>query len=288
MHFLTALPRIDGRPTAEGLAEATRELVEEIATAWTGPRAPGVRLLPTVLHVRELPPADGDLRVPIGWDEAGLGTVWHDFEQQPHLMVFGDTETGKTNLLRLVAQAVAGRYHPDEARVLLADTRRDLYDAVPADHQLGYSVSSGALASNVREAVSILADRVPGPDIAPGRLRLRDWWIGPILYVLVDDYDLLSSPMDSPLAPLMDLLAQGNEIGLHLVVARASAGAGRAMGDPVMRRLWDLGTPGLMLSTPREEGPFLGSTMPLKLPVGRAQLVTRRGAGLIQTALVGG
>ncbi|QMU80470.1 type VII secretion protein EccCa [Streptacidiphilus sp. PB12-B1b] len=287
MHFLTALPRIDGKPSAAGLPEATRELVEEVGQAWPGPGAPAVRLLPQVLQVAELPPPGGDLRVPLGLDEAALATVWHDFELQPHLMVFGDTEMGKTNLLRLVARAVAGRYTPDQARVLLADTRRDLYDVVPAEHQLGYSVSSGALAGNVKEAVSILRERVPGADVAPGRLRLRDWWVGPALYVLVDDYDLLSSPMDTPLAPLMDLLAQGNEIGLHLVVARASAGAGRSMGDPVLRRLWDLGTPGLMLSTPREEGPFLGSTMPRRLPPGRAQLVTRRGAALIQTALVG-
>ncbi|MEZ0095368.1 type VII secretion protein EccCa [Streptacidiphilus sp. EB129] len=283
MHFLGALPRIDGKPTSEGLAEAVRDLVDEIATAWTGAGAPAVRLLPTLLPVDRLPPADGDLRVPIGLDEIQLHTVWHDFEQHPHLMVFGDTETGKTNLLRLVAHAVAGRYNPDQARVMLADTRRDLHDVVPAEHQLGYAVSSGALSTNIKEALSILRGRVPGPDIDPSRLRLRDWWIGPILYVLVDDYDLLSSPMDSPLAPLMDLLAQGNEIGLHLVVARSSAGAGRSMGDPVMRRLWDLGTPGLMLSTPREEGPFLGSAMPKKLPVGRAQLVTRRGAVLVQT-----
>jgi S-DNA-T family DNA segregation ATPase FtsK/SpoIIIE len=59
----------------------------------------------------------------------------------------------------------------------------------------------------------------------------------------------------------------------------------RAMQDPLLRRLWELGTPALLLSYPKEEGKFLGEAKPRSLPAGRAQLVTRRGVGLIQTAL---
>ena len=286
LHFFAALPRIDGIPAADGLSDVSRALAQDIAAAWPGDQAPPVRLLPVVLTADDLPPAEGDLRVPLGWDETQLAPVWHDFAAVPHLLVFGDTETGKTNLLRLIARAVASRYNGDQARIMIADTRRDLYDAVPEGSQLGYAVSGSALERNIKEILSVLRERVPGSDILPARLPLRDWWTGPTLFLLVDDYDLLSSPMTSPLAPLIDLLAQGAEIGLHLVIARSSSGASRAMGDPVLRRLWDLGAPGLLMSTPRDEGPFLGATMPRQLPPGRAQLVTRRGASLIQTAFV--
>jgi S-DNA-T family DNA segregation ATPase FtsK/SpoIIIE len=54
--------------------------------------------------------------------------------------------------------------------------------------------------------------------------------------------------------------------------------------DPVLRRLWELGTPGLLFSYPKEEGKFLGEATPRTLPPGRAQLVTRRGVKLVQTA----
>ena len=83
-----------------------------MAGGWTGPKAPPVRLLPTTVHVRELPapPPDGELRVAIGLDEKMLQPVWHDFGTTPHLLVFGDTESGKTNMLRLVARSIAGRF----------------------------------------------------------------------------------------------------------------------------------------------------------------------------------
>jgi S-DNA-T family DNA segregation ATPase FtsK/SpoIIIE len=158
---------------------------------------------------------------------------------------------------------------------------------VPAEHQLGYAVAGAGLAGIIEEAAVSLRKRLPGPDIAPERLPLRDWWAGPRLFVLVDDYDLLaSSGTNSPLDPLLELLPQGGDIGLHLVVARASSGAARAMMDRCLRRLWELGSPGLLLSCAREEGSFLGDTRPMQLPPGRAQLVTRRSSTLVQTALV--
>jgi len=45
LHVLTAVPRIDGRPTGDGLAAATAELVDAVAARWPGrpaPQVPGV------------------------------------------------------------------------------------------------------------------------------------------------------------------------------------------------------------------------------------------------------
>ncbi|MER5767841.1 type VII secretion protein EccCa [Streptomyces sp. NPDC001985] len=285
LHFLTAVPRTDGTGSAEGLAEAHRGLVEAVANGWDGPVAPPVRLLPALLPAGELPPAEGDLRMALGLEEAGLSPQWHDFGQTPHLLAIGDTECGKTNLLRLVGRAVTERYSPAEARVVLADTRRNLYDAVPERYRLGYAVQGSGLAELVKQAAGSLVKRVPGPEITPDRLPRRDWWQGPRLYLLIDDYDLLANPGSQPLAPLMELLAQGAEIGLHVVVARSSANAMRGMSDPALRRLLELGTPSLLFSCGREEGSFLGGVPPRKLPPGRAQLITRRATPrLVQTA----
>jgi S-DNA-T family DNA segregation ATPase FtsK/SpoIIIE len=71
---------------------------------------------------------------------------------------------------------------------------------------------------------------------------------------------------------------------MHLIVARSSSGASRAMMDSVFRRLWEVGTPGVLLSCPRDEGAFLGDTRPMLLPPGRAHYITRRRAVLLQTA----
>ncbi|GAA3776763.1 type VII secretion protein EccCa [Streptomyces phyllanthi] len=286
LQFLAAVPRIDGVESGEGLSEAHRDLVEAVAKAWHGPSAPQIKLLPPLVRAAELPSVAGDMRMTLGLEETGLRPMWHDFEQSPHLFVVGETETGKTNMLKLVAKAIADRYSPNEARVVLADTRRNLYDAVPKEYQLGYAVSGATLGGLVKEAAGSLAKRVPGADITPDRLPLRDWWQGPRLYLLIDDYDLLATPANQPLTPLVDLLAQGADIGLHLVIARSSAGAMRGMADPVVRRLMELGCSSLLFSCGREEGNFLNSVPPKKLPVGRAQLITRRAAPvLVQTGL---
>lgn len=246
-------------------------------------------MLPTELDARELPPvpAGGELRVAFGLDDQRLQPVWHDFGTTPHLLIFGDTETGKTNLLRLFARAITTHFTPGEAQVLLVDPRRRLQDAVPPDQLVGYTLTGDALRDLLKRGVPVLKERVPGPDITPDRLAARDWWEGPRLFVLIDDYDMVAGMMEYPAESLVDLLSQGSEIGLHVVVGRSTSSAMRAMSDPLLRRLWDLATPGLLFSYPRDEGAFLGEAKPRKLPTGRVQYVHRRqGIRLVQTGLV--
>ena len=287
-HFLTGLP-CAGAVVPADLSQASAQLVAGIAGNWTGPSAPPVRLLPAQLPVAELPAAETapHFRVPLGWDETELAPVWHDFDRTPHLMVFGDNESGKTNILRLLLASIAARYPDGEARVMLGDSHRDLFDAVPEAMRLGYSVSPDVLAKNISEVVVSLRKRLPGPDITPDRLPLRDWWKGPRLFVVVDDYELFEgSSMNGALDPLLDVLPHGREISLHVIIARSSSGAGRSMNRPVPRRMWDLGTPAVLLSCDKDEGRFLGEARPRILPPGRAQFITRKGSRILQTAIM--
>ncbi|WBB80458.1 type VII secretion protein EccCa [Micromonospora sp. WMMD882] len=289
LHFLAALPRMDGSSSVADLAEATKSAVEEIGTFWTGPAAPGVRMLPTQLPVESLPLPEPAFRVCLGRDEQRLAPVWHDFMTTPHLLVLGDSETGKSNLLRLVLRAIQQRYTPEQAKVVLGDSRRDLDTAITADYQVGFGFTGDRLHELAGQTAMSMNRRIPGQDISSERMRRRDWWEGPELFVVVDDYDLMNRTLGpgSALDPVLPLLAQGSYIGLHLIVARSTSGAMRAMMDPVLRRMWELGTPAALLSYPKEEGRFLGEAAPRRLPPGRAQLVTRRGVKLIQTGLVG-
>jgi S-DNA-T family DNA segregation ATPase FtsK/SpoIIIE len=288
-HFLTALPRLDGGAGTDDLTAATKTAASELDQFWTGPRAPGVRMLPTRLPVRQLPPPDGDMRLCLGWDEKRLQPVWHDFEQTPHLLVLGDGETGKSNALRLVIKAITDRYRPEEARILLGDPGRELHHLVPEQYRVGYAVDTDSLSRLSGSAAVSMNGRLPGEDVTPEQLQRRDWWHGPRLFVVVDDYDLFSSGNGAggPMSALVPLFAAGPHIGMHIVLARSTSGAMRAMMDPVLRRLWELGTPALLFSYPKEEGKFIGEAKPRTLPPGRAQFVTRRDLTLIQTGLAG-
>ncbi|GAB3856296.1 hypothetical protein GCM10027610_090850 [Dactylosporangium cerinum] len=101
--------------------------------------------------------------------------------------------------------------------------------------------------------------------------------------MLVDDYDLVAGAAANPLAPLLEFLPQARDIGLHLILTRRIGGAGRAMFDPIITRIRELASPGIMMSGSREEGPLFGNMRPQFLPPGRGYLFTRRESGrLIQ------
>lgn len=293
LHFLAALPRIDGVESADDLAAGASALILDVGEHWTGPRAPEVRLLPQLLAGSDLPEPQttgaGGLRVALGMEEDKLATAWHDFTTTPHLLVVGDTESGKTNMLRLVARAITERYTPEEARILLVDYRRDLAEAVPEEYRLGHAVSIDALRELVNGAARAIRLRVPGQDITPARMRLCDWWTGPRLFVLVDDYDMIGAgPGNNPFMPLLDHLALGYEVGLHMVVARSASGAGRGLQEALLRRLQEVNSPALLLSCPPTEGYLFGNIKPRILPRGRAMRISRRTTTLVQTAKVEG
>jgi DNA segregation ATPase FtsK/SpoIIIE, S-DNA-T family len=282
LHFLAAVPRMDGRAGTEDLAGATRALAEAVEECWSGPVAPRVRVLPAVLPAADLPAPEGRARLAIGRGEANLEPVWHDFAASPHLTVLGDTGSGKTAVLRLVAAAIPRWYQPGQAQALLVDSRRALLDALPAQYRRAFAYSPSAARDLVAEVAAELRGRLPGPDVTPQRLQHRDWWTGPEVFVLVDDYDLLAGPGGGPLDALLDLLPQAADIGLHLVLTRNAAGSARLSVDPVVRRLQETNTPDLALSCPPTELPLLNGMRPRQLPPGRAILVTRRSATMLQ------
>jgi S-DNA-T family DNA segregation ATPase FtsK/SpoIIIE len=274
MHL--ALPRIDGKRDERGLREATAALVERVAQLWpAGERAPRVRLLPANVPFTALPPQDEGLALSVGIAEQDLGPVRVDFGAEPHLLLLGDSRSGKTGFLRALARRITDAHPPSRARVLLVDHRRSLLGEVPATHLLGHGTDGTATRRLMTEAAQGMKERMPGPDVTPDQLRRRSWWSGPELFVLIDDYDLVVSSLDNPLQPLLEYLPQGRELGLHVVVTRRSGGAGRALFEPFLARLRDIGSPGLMLSGDRGEGPLLGGVKPESLPPGRGRLITR-------------
>ncbi|MEU9041662.1 MULTISPECIES: type VII secretion protein EccCa [unclassified Kitasatospora] len=288
LHFLAALPRIDGSGRTDDLGEGVADLVDAVAAHWTGPRAPEVRMLPLTLDAARLPAPEGRLRVAIGLEDTEVSPLWHDFEENPHLLIVGDSESGKTNLLRLMINAITTTYTPAEARIMLVDYRRGLYDAVPEEYRLGYAVAIDKLRQIVDGASRAMKNRIPPADITPSRLKLRDWWTGPELFILVDDYDLVGSGSGThPFAALLEDLAQGTEIGLHLVVARGANGIGRALGDPLLRKLQEVNSPSLLMSCPPSEGYLFGNLKPRQFPTGRGLYITRRRTVQVQTGHLG-
>jgi S-DNA-T family DNA segregation ATPase FtsK/SpoIIIE len=285
--LLMALPRIDGRSTPEDLTDGVSAMVTAVSEAWRGEPAPSVRLLPARLAYETLPPRDepGSHKFAIGIAEQDLEPVRIDFTTDAHFLLLGDANSGKTAFLRLLARRIVDSHAPSEARVILVDHRRGLLGEIQSEHLLGYGTDRTTTTRLIAETARAVAERLPGQDITPEQLRNRSWWKGPELYLLIDDYDLVANSMDNPFLPVLEYLAQGRDVGLHVVLARRTGGAGRALFEPFIARLRDVGSPGLMLSGDKGEGPLLGGLKPEPLPPGRGRLVNRRDSpALLQTA----
>lgn len=286
LHFMASLPRVDSGSDPETLTDGTAAMVRAVSEAWDGPRAPGVRLLPRRLRADDLPkgfeyPQHG---VAFGIDEAGLEPVFADFETDPFFLVFGESESGKTALLRLLARQITERYGPDEAKIVVGDYRRTLLDAVPGTHLLEYAPTASALTVHAEALNRLMERRAPQPDITPQQLRERSWWSGPRFFVIVDDYELVSTGSGNPLAVLTENLPFARDVGVRFVIARSSAGASRSMYEPFMQRVKELGAQGVLLSGDPGEGDLLGSVRPQGMPPGRGYFVSRkRGVSLVQT-----
>jgi S-DNA-T family DNA segregation ATPase FtsK/SpoIIIE len=256
------------------------DLVKSVAAAWTGPKAPPVRLLPAMVRHADLP-QDGDIT--IGLAQTDLGPVTVDFSADPHFLVFGDGESGKSSFLRALATSITRRYPADRARLVILDYRRSLLGAVGEPHLIGYATGAAQATRLVQSVAEYMQRRLPGHELTAQQLRERSWWTGPDCYLLVDDYDLVAAGPSNPLHALLDHLVQARDIGLHVVLTRRTGGAGRALYEPVIQRLRELSTPGLVLAGDREEGALLGTVRPGPQPPGRGWLVTRReGVRLVQ------
>ncbi|MRJ75992.1 type VII secretion protein EccCa [Aeromicrobium sp. SMF47] len=288
LHFLSALPRLDGKADGATVGPAVDDLVARVKASWPGQGGPKLRLLPSRIEldrVRELAGQPDDPRVLLGIDERDLAPVGLDVEAEPHLLVYGDGRSGKSSLLRAYAREVMRSRTPAQAQIIVVDYRRAMLGELPDEFQMEYVSSAAQIEAVIGGLAEVLKSRLPGPDVTPDQLRSRSWWSGPDAYVLVDDYDLVSPQNASPLAPLVPYLAQGRDVGLHMVVARRSGGASRASFDPVLQTLRELAQPGILLSGSPDEGPLIGNARPRPAQAGRAQLITRdRGVEIIQTA----
>lgn len=275
LHFQVALP------DADLAAEATQR--------WDGPQAAPVPVLPARVEESALPMPghDSSAGVPIGLEELGLDPVYLDLAAgDPHFLVLGDGGSGKTNFLRLFARGLTERQDPGRARLVIVDYRRGLLDISESPNVHAYAANAAMATEAVGELQSELTARMPGAGASREELLRGPSWSGPRWFLLVDDYDLVPSATQNPLLGLVDLLAHGADIGLHVVLARRVGGMSRSAFESLLQRMLELRVPGLLMSGSSGEGPVLGGRRAGPLPPGRGQLVSRdSGTALVQTGV---
>jgi S-DNA-T family DNA segregation ATPase FtsK/SpoIIIE len=273
MQYLAAVPRIDRRRQVDDLSTGVAGLVQAVSEYWDGPPAPGVRLLPSLVEFADLPKESREQGIVLGLEGRRLRPVEFDW-REPGLVLLGDAESGKTSTLRVVGRQVVDTWPAKQAKVILFDYRRGMLGEFEGESLLGYAANQSQAEELVGGLVEGFTKRLPGADVTPQQLRNRSWWTGPDVYILVDDYELVTAGAN-PLLPLLPFLSQARDIGMYPYVARRAGGASRALLDPFLGAMRELSFPAVVLSAPRDEAPMFG-VRPAALPPGRGTLVHRR------------
>ena len=256
----------------------------------SGLTAPPIALLPTRVEYQSVVERAVDSLgsdILIGVEESELRPLAINFAEQPHLLILGETECGKTAALRTICRELLRTTTTEQSQLFIIDFRRSLLDVVGpgSEHLGGYLVSADAVDTVLPGLGHRLRGRTPPLDATPVQLRTRSWWSGPEIYVVIDDYDLVANANRNPLSPLLEFIPQAKDLGLHLVVARRSGGAARAMFEPLLAGLRDAGCMALLMSGSPDDGLTIGSVRQSPMPPGRGTLITRRASPqLVQVA----
>ncbi|MFI1282456.1 type VII secretion protein EccCa [Streptomyces sp. NPDC020858] len=281
-----ALPRTDGLADTAELGAVLERTARTIRATWSGESAQPVRVLPHLLEPHVLPgPVAEPQRVPIGLDQSALAPVLLDlFRHDQHLLVMGDSECGKTNLLKTIAGGLIERYGEDELVFAIMDPRRSLRGVVPEEFNGGYAYNTKMCAGLAAGIATELERRLPDDSAPLEDLEPGSWGGGPRIVVLVDDYDVLTTAGQSPLAPFVPYIPSAADIGLHFVLTRRVAGASRGMYEPLVQALRESGASAVVMAGDRSEGQLFPGVYASQQPAGRGVLI-RRGQSnrLIQT-----
>jgi S-DNA-T family DNA segregation ATPase FtsK/SpoIIIE len=279
-----ALPRVDGQASDDNLSDVLEAQAVAARSTWQGPPAPQIRILP--LQLPRVDVADETRQpavLPIGVDERALASVYLDLAgRDSNLIVFGDSGSGKTNMVRLLVQQLLERHRPDQLAFAVMDPRRGLKGLIPDEFLGGYAPTSRMAAGLAGGVSEELAKRMPDDSGAVAEAGQG----GPRIVVLADDYDLLTSGAQSPMDPFLPYISSGRDIGLHFIVTRRASGASRQLYEPFLSAVLESGSAGLVLSGDRSEGQLFTGATPGDYPPGRG-LFVRRGDSpqLVQTAL---
>ncbi len=288
--FQTALPIVKGTSEQSDLSvqQALEQLMERVGKSWHGPVAPPIRTLPAEVLWSDLPlPSPNEQPgVPIGLEEIRTSPFYLNMAGSDlHLLILGDRECGKTTLLRTWIQGLMQRYTPEQAKILLVDYRKALVEFQRSEHLLAYASTP----DQALEAAKRLDDEME-KRLAEISQSDEQLWSGPRYYVVADDYEgvaTVSPQTNNPLNTLESFLMSGQDIGIHLLLARRVTELGRSNYDPIFRAIKNTEAPGLLMRGDPSEGrqALHKQNISGELPTGRGIYVSRNTSPmLIQVA----
>ena len=259
-----ALPSLSDSPDPDATGKELGEL-SDVLRRYSARRAAPVRVLPQRVGLPpDHRPVAGGIALGIREQDAGVEEL-DLLGSDRGAVIFGDPETGRTNLLRVAAAQLMATHQPGELVFAVFDPRQQLQNFIP-DGYLGEYAANGQRAAQLAEFVAgQVRDRLGDGSTTPVRT--------PRIVLLVDDYDILLATGNQPLRPLAGYLPSGADVGLHALVTGRTSGAAVTVHDPFIAGLRAAGSPVILFSGDRSEGVIANGERPIPLVTGRARIL---------------
>ncbi|WP_157931556.1 FtsK/SpoIIIE domain-containing protein [Mycobacteroides abscessus] len=212
-----------------------------------------------------------DVRIPLGLSvETERGVALHQ-APWPHLLIAGDSQSGKKTTLRTLIKGILRQYTPEEAQIVLLDNNFEMLDdkdhLADSGHLLAYSDTRHA---SVREAVqkvtTLVAPRLPeGDSITSDHLRTRSWYQGPEVFVFINNVPSfcpnVGSYAESALDGLIEIVSLRYDLGLNIIGTTPAQGFAVALwSNKLYKELRNSNCSYLLHSGPASEGTLWTST----------------------------
>lgn len=196
--------------------------------------------------------------VPFGLSESNLGPAFLDFAENPHAVVVGRAQSGRTAFLRTVMHSIMAHYSPDEATIVLIDPRRRHLGVVPDETWLSrYAYTRDDIARAAAELCELFDRRTPPPGTSTAEMLSRQFWTGRKIFIVVDDATSWNSA-ENPLLKLASYVEQADQLGMHIVAAAdIKLWSFQSSGNSVLGRLAGGLQPTIVLDGRRTDGPVI-------------------------------
>ena len=167
-------------------------------------------------------PKDGIINIPLGKVNGNM--VYVDFTKLPNLLIGGTVMSGKTNLINSIVCNIILNYVPDEARLLIADSKGvdySCYNGIPhllcpvirnpneLNFALNYEISEMKYRYDIFEKSRL--KKLSDYNALGNKL--------PYHIIIIDDYTIYANETQNNLNSLIeDLARSGWNVGIHLVL----------------------------------------------------------------------
>ena len=167
-------------------------------------------------------PKDGIINIPLGKVNGNM--VYVDFTKLPNLLIGGTVMSGKTNLINSIVCNIILNYVPDEARLLIADSKGvdySCYNGIPhllcpvirnpneLNFALNYEISEMKYRYDIFEKSRL--KKLSDYNALGNKL--------PYHIIIIDDYTIFANETQNNLNSLIeDLARSGWNVGIHLVL----------------------------------------------------------------------